>query len=54
MLLVEGTGMLGGMGTAGLMPAWATLEARRRLMRTACENAQAFVNGDRINIVNGV
>ena len=34
--------------------AWATLEARRRLMRTACENSQAFVNGDRINIVNGV
>ncbi len=34
--------------------AWATLEARRRLMRTAFENAQAFVNGDRINIVNGV
>jgi hypothetical protein len=31
-LLVEGTGMLGGMGTAGLMPAWARISDRVRVI----------------------
>ncbi len=34
--------------------AWATLAARRRLMQTACENVRAFLNGDRIHVVNGL
>jgi glycerate dehydrogenase len=34
--------------------AWATLEARRRLLRTAFENAEAFLHGNRIHVVNGV
>jgi glycerate dehydrogenase len=33
--------------------AWATWDARRRLMDTAFENAAAFVRGERINLVNG-
>lgn len=31
--------------------AWATLEARGRLMKTAVENIKAFANGDPINVV---
>ena len=34
--------------------AWATLEARRRLVRTAFENAEAFLQGNKIHVVNGV
>lgn len=34
-------------------PAWATLAARRRLMRQAFENLSSFLQGDMINIVNG-
>ena len=34
--------------------ALATLDARRRLMQTACENARAFLDGGRINVVNGL
>ena len=34
--------------------AWATLGARRRLMKTAFKNMEAFVNGSRINVVNGI
>ncbi|MBN1517153.1 D-2-hydroxyacid dehydrogenase [Candidatus Sumerlaeota bacterium] len=32
--------------------AWATLEARQRLMRITAENVQAFIAGDPINVVN--
>jgi glycerate dehydrogenase len=34
--------------------AWATLDARRRLMQTAYENARVFLDGGRINVVNGL
>jgi glycerate dehydrogenase len=34
--------------------AWATVEARRRLMTTAFENLRAFLDGDRLNVVNGL
>lgn len=33
--------------------AWATLDARRRLMQTARENVRAFLDGKRMNVVNG-
>ena len=33
--------------------AWATLEARRRLMKIATDNLKAFINGKAINVVNG-
>ncbi len=33
--------------------AWATLDARRRLMQTASENVRAFLDGKRLNVVNG-
>ena len=32
--------------------AWATLEARQRLMQTTAENVAAFINGSPINVVN--
>ncbi|HOE96790.1 MAG TPA: NAD(P)-dependent oxidoreductase, partial [Candidatus Sumerlaeota bacterium] len=32
--------------------AWASLEARRRLMRTTAENIAAFLRGAPINVVN--
>ncbi len=32
--------------------AWATLEARRRLMRQTAENVAGFLAGNPINIVN--
>lgn len=32
--------------------AWATLDARRRLMATTVQNVQAYLNGAPINIVN--
>ncbi|HDP81077.1 MAG TPA: D-2-hydroxyacid dehydrogenase [Spirochaetes bacterium] len=32
--------------------AWATLEARRRLMKTTAENIAAFLDGKPINVVN--
>ncbi len=32
--------------------AWATLEARKRLMDTTAQNIQAFLNGAPINVVN--
>jgi glycerate dehydrogenase len=32
--------------------AWATREARARLMRTAVDNLKAFLKGDTINVVN--
>jgi glycerate dehydrogenase len=34
--------------------AWATPQARGRLMQTAFENARAFLRGERRNVVNGV
>ena len=34
--------------------AWATLQSRQRLMNTAFENAQSFVNGKTINAVNSI
>jgi glycerate dehydrogenase len=34
--------------------AWATQAARRRLMGTAFENVQAFLEGTPVNVVNGV
>lgn len=34
--------------------AWATLEARKRLMNTTANNVEAFVGGRPINVVNGV
>jgi glycerate dehydrogenase len=33
--------------------AWATKEARTRLMKTAVNNVAAFLQGKPINIVNG-
>lgn len=32
--------------------AWATLEARQRLMRTAVDNVKAFIEGKPVNVVN--
>ena len=32
--------------------AWATIEARKRLMKIAGENLVAFLNGNPINVVN--
>jgi len=32
--------------------AWASLAARRRLMRTTVENVRAFITGRPINVVN--
>lgn len=32
--------------------AWATLEARQRLMQTTVDNVAAFIDGDPINVVN--
>jgi len=32
--------------------AWATLEARRRLMAITAENVAAFLRGQPINVVN--
>ncbi|MCI0498849.1 MAG: D-2-hydroxyacid dehydrogenase [Planctomycetales bacterium] len=32
--------------------AWATLEARQRLMRTTAENIRGFMNGRPVNVVN--
>ena len=32
--------------------AWATLEARKRLMGTTAQNIRAFLNGAPINVVN--
>lgn len=32
--------------------AWATLEARQRLMNIATDNLRAFINGNTINVVN--
>ncbi|MEN8127848.1 MAG: D-2-hydroxyacid dehydrogenase, partial [Planctomycetota bacterium] len=32
--------------------AWATLEARKRLMQTTAENVEAFINGNPTNVVN--
>lgn len=32
--------------------AWATLEARKRLMDTTVENIRAFVDGTPVNVVN--
>ncbi len=32
--------------------AWATVAARRRLMQTAYDNVQSFLDGGRINVVN--
>ena len=34
--------------------AWATKEARTRLMKTAFDNVRAFLDGSPVNIVNGV
>lgn len=34
--------------------AWATLEARQRLMRTTAENIAQFQRGEPINVVNGL
>jgi glycerate dehydrogenase len=34
--------------------AWATVEARRRLMQTTAENVAAFLRGNPINVVNGL
>jgi len=34
--------------------SWATKEARSRLMDIAVENVRAFINGELINVVNGV
>ena len=33
--------------------AWATVEARRRLMKTTAENVEAFLSGQPINLVTG-
>ncbi|MBO4811635.1 MAG: D-2-hydroxyacid dehydrogenase [Prevotella sp.] len=33
--------------------AWATYEARQRLMQIAIDNVKAFINGKPINVVNG-
>jgi glycerate dehydrogenase len=32
--------------------AWATLEARQRLMQTTVENVSGFIDGSPINVVN--
>ncbi len=32
--------------------AWAPIEARRRLMKIACENLKSFINGNPVNRVN--
>ena len=32
--------------------AWATVEARRRLMQITADNVEAFINGQPINVVN--
>ena len=32
--------------------AWATLEARKRIMDTAAENIRAFLKGGKLNVVN--
>jgi glycerate dehydrogenase len=32
--------------------AWATFEARKRLMRTTAENIRAFLDGEPVNVVN--
>ena len=32
--------------------AWATVEARQRLMKICVENVKAFLNGSPINVVN--
>ncbi len=32
--------------------AWATLEARKRLMQTSCDNVRAFIDDKPINVVN--
>ncbi len=34
--------------------AWATLEARKRLMATTVENVASFIKGEPVNVVNGV
>jgi glycerate dehydrogenase len=34
--------------------AWATLDARRRLMQAASENLRGFLDGNRIHVVNGL
>jgi glycerate dehydrogenase len=34
--------------------AWASLEARRRLMQTTAENVAGFLRGEPRNVVNGV
>lgn len=34
--------------------AWATLEARSRLTNITVENIKAFLNGENINVVNGI
>ncbi len=33
--------------------AWATVQARRRLMETTADNVEAFISGHPINVVNG-
>jgi len=33
--------------------AWATRDARERLMRIAVDNLKAFLRNDRVNVVNG-
>ena len=32
--------------------AWATLDARKRLMKIAVENVKAFIEGNAVNVVN--
>ena len=32
--------------------AWATIEARKRLMQTTADNVAAFLDGSPINVVN--
>ena len=34
--------------------AWATKEARERLLATAVSNLEAFLDGNSVNVVNGV
>jgi glycerate dehydrogenase len=33
--------------------AWASIEARKRLLQIAAENIQAFLNGKPINVIRG-
>jgi glycerate dehydrogenase len=33
--------------------AWATRDARERLMRIAVDNLKAFLRNDKVNVVNG-